>query len=222
MSNDNMSRPRRSGPDASRGCPRGGEEANGVVPGGDVDLGRFLTAQEVRERTTLSTSQIRVMQEEGTFPPYVRPWGRKHFMPERVLDGWFESIIELRDGMRTLLDSVRLPEWTLRLPSGDYPSGLRALRRPQVLARLRIQTSHLYRWVGPRREYWPVPLSERCRGWMVHELDEWRDAVAGTVYWQGGTSLGDAERRDRPEPLADDEPRDDADDDAMEEAGSSD
>ena len=171
---------------------------------GDIDLGPLLVRREVLDRTTLSESQIDLMRTEGVFPQFFALGARKLVMPERVLDGWFESMAELRDGMRNLTDPVTLPEWTLRLPSGEYPSGLRVLRRQEVERRVRYSTTHLYRLVGAEVLPRPIPLSVRCRGWLVFELDR---CVAETalvacgepVLWRGGTSLSEAERRARVE-----------------------
>ena len=171
---------------------------------GDIGLGPLLVRQEVLDRTTLSASQIDLMRMEAVFPPFFSVGARRLVMPERVLDAWFESMAELRDGMRNLTDPVTLPTWTPRLPSGEYPSGLRVLRRREVERRVRYGRSHVYRLVGAKVLPTPIPLSVRCRGWLSFELDR---CVAETalvacgdpVYWRGGTSLSDAERRARGE-----------------------
>ena len=182
-----------------------GVSERNASPVSKLDLGPLLTRKEVAARTTLSDAQIDLMVERGEFPPFCRPGGpgsRKLFMPEKVLNAWLESRVEVRNSMRTLLDPVHPTRWSFRLPSGELPAGLRVLRLPEVLRRVRYGKSEIYRRMANRTFPWPVPLSERCRGWLAHEVDEWisrcqSGVYGGPIVWKGGTSLRDAERGGR-------------------------
>ena len=173
----------------------------------DVNLGPLLTRQEVLARTTLSASQVDVMLREGIFPKFVRPGGpgtRRLALPEALLDGWFESIIELRDSKRRLGDPVTLPKWTPRLPSGDLPPGLRVLRLPDVERSVTYSRNRIYSLMGAGRFPWPIPISVRCRGWLLCEVEDWkrrgqREIYGEPIRWRAGTRLRDAERGDRPD-----------------------
>ena len=176
-----------------------------------LDLGPLLDRKEVEDRTTLSGSQLDLMVARVEFPPFCRPGGagsRKLFMPEKVLDAWFEWRVEVRNSMRTLLDPMQPTGWSHRLPTGALPAGLRVLRLPEVVRRVGYRKSEIYRRVASGTLPRPVPLCERCRGWLAHEIDEWIErSLAGaygrSVLWKGGTSLRDAEREDQSEHGAD-------------------
>lgn len=181
----------------------GGPELHDKLTG-DVDLGPLLLREEVLARTTLSESQVDLMRTEGVFPEFFSIGARRLVMPERVLDGWFETMVELRDGMRNLTDPVTLPKWSLRLPSGEFPSGLRVVRRPEAEQRVKYRRTHFYRLMHVDVLPKPIPLSVRCRGWLVCELDKCvaekaRKEYGDPVLWTGGTSLSEAERRARGE-----------------------
>ncbi|MDE0357254.1 MAG: AlpA family transcriptional regulator [Gammaproteobacteria bacterium] len=50
---------------------------------------------------------------------------------------------------------------------------VRVLRLPEVMARTGLSRSTIYRWRLAGRFPQPIPLGERCVGWIEAELDEW-------------------------------------------------
>ena len=160
-------------------------------PGDEPLRGNMLRRNEIMERTTISASQLYSLIDRRQFPPFVQVGDRACGLPEEVLDAWFESRLEDRSKMRTLLDPVRLPSWRLRRRSAQCPAGVRMMRLEAVLRRVGLRKSQLYRMIGQKRFPRPVPLCERTRAWVMHEVDAWLKDRAEFAFRVPRLSLGE-------------------------------
>ena len=108
----------------------------------------------------------------GLFPPFVPLGSSARGLPEADLDLWLAYCLCLRSGMEFLRDPVVLLAWPQQIV--DTPcSGIRLLRMPQVLARIGVGKSQLYRMVNAGVFPWPAPVGQLARRWAEHEVEEW-------------------------------------------------
>ena len=160
-----------------------------------IGNGDFLTIAEVLKRTTLSRSLFYRLLPTEQLPPLLKPGVRSRGMTEDMLDAWFESRMALRAQMRVLEDFVRLPPWERRRPSGEHPLGIRMMTRAQVVRRVGRGKTEIYRLIGLGAFPRPVPLTERRRAWVQHEVEEWRRVVVEDALRVRGLSIGELVRK---------------------------
>ena len=96
---------------------------------GHSRVSRMLRPVEVRERTTLSSTHIHRLQEQGRFPPYVRMGARARGVPEHVLDAFLAERMVARAGLPPLGFRPPLPTWRYRADLVPERSGNRRLVR---------------------------------------------------------------------------------------------
>lgn len=144
---------------------------------GSEDESQYLSMRQVCERTALSPSYVYHLIDRNLFPPFVKLGPRARGLPEDDLDRFLATCLALRNQMRSLCHPVVLSPWP---PTGviDVPCcGIRLMRLEDILARLPVGRSHLYRLMVAQdsrfRFPWPAPLGERARRWAVHEVEEW-------------------------------------------------
>ena len=143
---------------------------NGSANGSSVTV--MLRMDEVRQRAALSRSFLYVLIARGVFPPFAPLGERARGLPEDDLDLWLAQCLELRSQMSRLWDSVPLPLWCP--PSVEIPCrGITMLRIADVLARVSVGRSHLYRLMNRRLFPWPAPFGEQAHRWAEHEVEAW-------------------------------------------------
>ena len=132
----------------------------------------MLRMDEICERTKLSRSFVHALIKRGVFPPRVSLGARARGLPEDELDLWLAQCLALREQMRSLSDSVPLPQWGP--PVVEVPCrGITMLRQPAVLHRAAFGRSQLYRLMGERLFPWPAPFADKARRWAEHEVESW-------------------------------------------------
>ena len=132
----------------------------------------MLCLDEVAERAGLCQSYLYAMIARGEFPALVALGARARGLPDDELDQWLASCLALRAGMKSLLDPVVLPSW----PVAPVPipcSGIRFLRKRDVLERLNCSTNHLYRLIRHSGFPRPAPVGVKARRWAEHEVEAW-------------------------------------------------
>ena len=128
---------------------------------------------EIVARSALSRSVIYLLIAQGMLPP-VSPIGpRARALPECFLDAWLYSRLLARAAMSSLRDVPVLLPWSPEMLALPAPRGMRMLRLSEVIVRVRLSKSSIYRAIA---EGWfpaPVPLADRARRWLEHEIEEW-------------------------------------------------
>ena len=67
------------------------------------------------------------------------------------------------------------------LPSNALVRPLRLIRLPEVIARVGIKRSMIYRLMGDGQFPRSRSLGPKCAVWVETEIDEWVASVAGTL-----------------------------------------
>ena len=140
--------------------------------GNGLSVTIMLRMDEVRQRAALSRSYLYALIARGVFPPFVPLGARARGLPEDDLDLWLAQCLELRSQMSLLWVSITLPVWgpsTVEIPC----RGITMLRLADVLERVGVGRSHLYRLMNRRLFPWPAPFGERAHRWAKHEVEAW-------------------------------------------------
>lgn len=62
------------------------------------------------------------------------------------------------------------------------------LRFPQVLNRIGLSRSTIYKKISDRQFPQPIPLGDRAVGWLESDIEDWiAERVATSKYESGGT-----------------------------------
>ena len=102
--------------------------------------------------------------------------------------------------MTRLRDPVVLPQWTPDLEVGDHPSGIRLLYRREVVDRVGLGSSQIYRFIEAGRFPAPIPVTKDARRWVEHEVNVWlRSRIAASLRIAGVRVKRTPDRGDRPE-----------------------
>ena len=92
---------------------------------------------------------------------------------------------------------MTFPPWTPEMALGDYPTGMRLLTLAEVEAKVGLKSSQIYRLIERGQFPAPVPLTERARRWLVHEIEEWlRGRVALSLKISGQRTVERSRRDD--------------------------
>ena len=146
----------------------------------------MVRVAEVVDRTRLSRSCLYALIAKRVFPLFVEISDRARGVPEHELDAWLASRIAARSEMTRLLDPVVLPLWKPGCAVGDTCKGIRLLRRAEVLERIGLGSSQVYRLIEGGRFPAPIPVTSAARRWVEHEVDEWlRSRIAASLRISG-------------------------------------
>lgn len=146
---------------------------------------RMLRPDEVRERTTLSSSHLHRLMVAGCFPDYLRIARRACGLPEHVLDAFLAERMAARRGLPPLGLRPSLPPWTFDISKVPARSGIRLIHRYEVLFLASFSKSTLHRLVSMALFPAPVPLGSRAARWVAHEVEAWVRAPS-TASLRGG------------------------------------
>ena len=133
---------------------------------------RMLRMHEVTGRTALSRSCLYTQIALGLCPPFSRVTPRVCVLPERFLDAVLYSRMLLRDSMQSLRDRPKIPPWSEEMLELPAPRGIRLLHLREVLPRTGTSRSRFYEGIEQGLFPRPVPVTERARRWVEHEIDE--------------------------------------------------
>ena len=142
----------------------------GVLFGPDGRVPLVLRPCEVAERAALSLTHVYRLIGEGSFPPFTRLGLRARGLAEPVLDAFFAARMAAREGLPPLGFRPPLPRWRLDAAPAPARSGIRLMRRRDVLACAGVSKSTLDRLVGQERFPAPVPLGPCATRWVAHEV----------------------------------------------------
>ena len=138
-----------------------------------LGLDPILRVSEILDRLAVSRSWLEQMLRCERIPQLGQLSPRVRGLYESQLDAWIASRIAERARMASIRHSVRLPVWSCDLAPPDYPRGLRLLRRREVLTRVRLGKSTLYRLIHRNLFPAPVPIGIEARRWIESEVEEW-------------------------------------------------
>ena len=143
---------------------------NGSANGSSVTV--MLRMAEISLRTALSESYLYALIACGVLPLFAPLGARARGLPEEDLDLWLAQCLELRSQMSLLWDPVPLPLWGS--PVVEIPCrGITMLRIADVLLRVGVGRSHLYRLMNKRVFPWPAPFGVKAHRWAEHEVEAW-------------------------------------------------
>ena len=139
----------------------------------DLSYPPMLRLNEIRARVAFSNSHLYALLKRRQFPQLGSLGPKSRGLPEHVLDAWLMSCASLRSMTIRLQDPVSLPEWPPAVIQESPVRGIRMLRLCEVERRVGLRHSQIYRNIDAGTFPRPVPLGERVRRWLEHEIEEW-------------------------------------------------
>ena len=134
---------------------------------------RMLRPMDVCERTTLSPTHIRRLQGQGRFPPYAGIGWRARGLPEHILDVFLAERMAARAGLPPLGFRPLLPLWGYSPEVVPERRGIRLFTRDEVIARVGLGKSTIYRLIPHGLFPAPVSLGPHAARWVAYEVDTW-------------------------------------------------
>ena len=144
--------------------------STGLVDDTDVQL---LRRGEVVARTTISPAQIYVLINAGKFPPPIELGPRARAWLEIEIDAWLRSRMDARPSTGPLVVRAEIPPWRPAVDGIGSPCGIRMIRLPEVMRRVRLCKSEIYRRIHADLFPRPVAIGVQSSAWVRHEIEAW-------------------------------------------------
>ena len=160
---------------------------------------KILRITDVLGLLGLSRSCFYDLVAREVYPATVHLSVRATGVPEHAHDAWVASRIAVRLKMKRPRDKVSLSTWSPEREVGNFPSGIRFLRLCEVVERVGLSTSQIYRLIGNGKFPAPVPLTEGARRWLEHEIQDWlKSRIAFSLQIAGVRRISHSRDNDRP------------------------